>query len=237
MIRKRFSIDEILNEFKNKSNLSDLISQFVSLQPRGNSFIGRCPFHNEKTPSFNVNNDKGLFFCFGCKVGGNAITFLQKYKNFSFQESIKYLADFAGIRLESSEFTENKKDLKKYEILRVASDFFQNCLKDDKRASKYLESRISSFEIVEEFNIGFCPSDKYLIEHLKKNQFTNDEIKNSNIAATLLKIQEKKTQKGNSYAIIKLTDLSSVFELFIFFIIKIVKINYIIIVKYFFKLI
>ena len=68
MNKKKFSVDEILNEFNNKSNLSDLISQFVPLQPRGNSFIGKCPFHNEKTPSFNVNNEKGLFYCFGCKV-------------------------------------------------------------------------------------------------------------------------------------------------------------------------
>ena len=84
MIRKNLSVDEILNEFNNKSRLSDLISKYVQLTPRGNSFIGKCPFHNEKTPSFNVSDEKGLFHCFGCKVGGNAITFLMKYKNLSF---------------------------------------------------------------------------------------------------------------------------------------------------------
>ena len=82
MIRKNLSVDEILNEFNNKSRLSDLISKYVQLTPRGNSFIGKCPFHNEKTPSFNVSDEKGLFHCFGCKVGGNAITFLMKYKTF-----------------------------------------------------------------------------------------------------------------------------------------------------------
>ena len=177
MTRKRFSIDDILNEFNNKSNLSDLISQFISLQPRGNSFIGKCPFHNEKTPSFNVNNEKGLFYCFGCKVGGNAITFLSKYKNFSFQESIKYLANYAGIILSYEDFSQTKNDKKKYDILRVANDFFQNCLKHNKTASKYLNSRISNLEIIKNFNLGFCPGDKYLIEHLNKNGFSSDSFK------------------------------------------------------------
>ena len=91
MIRKNISVDEILNEFNNKSRLSDLISKYVKLTQRGNSFIGKCPFHNEKTPSFNVSDEKGLFHCFGCKVGGNAMTFLTKYKNLSFKESVNEL--------------------------------------------------------------------------------------------------------------------------------------------------
>ncbi len=179
MIRKKFSIDEILNEFNHKSKLSDLISQFITLQPRGNSFVGKCPFHNEKTPSFNVNDEKGLFYCFGCKVGGNAINFLSKYKNLSFQESIKYLSEFAGISISSGNFIENKKDKKKYEIMRIANEFFEDCLKINDIANKYLDLRISSSEIVKKFSLGFCPSDKFLIEHLQKNKFTNDEIRNS----------------------------------------------------------
>ena len=109
MIRKNISVDEILNQFNNRSKLSSLISKYVQLTPRGNSFVGKCPFHNEKTPSFNVNDDKGLFYCFGCKVGGNAITFISKYKNLSFSESIKFLADMLGIEISY----ENKEQLKK----------------------------------------------------------------------------------------------------------------------------
>ena len=111
MIRKNISVDEILNQFNNQSKLSSLISRYVQLSPRGNSFIGKCPFHNEKTPSFNVNDEKGLFYCFGCKVGGNAITFVSKYKNLSFPESIKHLADFLGIEIHPT----NKEELKKNE--------------------------------------------------------------------------------------------------------------------------
>ena len=106
--KKNISVDEILIEFNNKSRLSDLISKYVQLTPRGSSFIGKCPFHNEKTPSFNVSDDKGLFHCFGCKVGGNAITFLTKYKNLTFQEAINELSVFAGLQI-NYEITKEKK--------------------------------------------------------------------------------------------------------------------------------
>ena len=84
MKRKRISIEELLIQFNTRSKLSELISKYLILKQRGNSFVGKCPFHDEKTPSFNVNDSKGLYYCFGCKEGGNAITFIQKFKNFSF---------------------------------------------------------------------------------------------------------------------------------------------------------
>ena len=109
MNRKNISVDEILNEFNNKSRLSDLISKYVQLTPRGNSFVGKCPFHEEKTPSFNVNDEKGLFHCFGCKVGGNAITFLTKYKNLSFKEAINEISIFAGLQIHYKSTADLKK--------------------------------------------------------------------------------------------------------------------------------
>ena len=111
MIRKKFSVDEILNEFNNKSRLSDLISQYVQLTPRGNSFVGKCPFHNEKTASFNVSDEKGLFHCFGCKVGGNALTFLMKYKNLSFHEAVNELSIFAGLQIHYESSGDYKKKM------------------------------------------------------------------------------------------------------------------------------
>ena len=72
------NVDEFLNLVNSKVKLSDFIGQYVSLSEKGNSYVGRCPFHDEKTPSFNVNNEKGLFHCFGCKTGGNIITFVNK---------------------------------------------------------------------------------------------------------------------------------------------------------------
>ena len=129
MIRKNISVDEILNEFNNKSRLSDLISKYVKLTPRGNSFIGKCPFHNEKTPSFNVSDEKGLFHCFGCKVGGNAITFLTKYKNLSFKEAVNELSIFAGLQIYYNSTTEIKKKKNLFSILFETNNFFRDSLK------------------------------------------------------------------------------------------------------------
>ena len=90
MIRNGSSIDKFLNEINTKVRLSDFIGQYVSLTEKGNSFVGKCPFHNENTPSFNVNNDKSLFYCFGCKTGGNIINFTTKYKNLPFLEAVEF---------------------------------------------------------------------------------------------------------------------------------------------------
>ena len=124
MKQKRYSVDQILEEFNSRSKLSDLISNYVNLTPRGNQFVGKCPFHNEKTPSFNVNDDKGLFHCFGCKVGGNVITFLQKNNNLSFIESIKYLSTFLGIEFNLKESKQTHKTTRLLNILEQANFFF-----------------------------------------------------------------------------------------------------------------
>ena len=153
MKRKNISIDEILIEFNNKSRLSDLISKYVQLTPRGSSFIGKCPFHNEKTPSFNVSDDKGLFHCFGCKVGGNAITFLTKYKNLTFQEAINELSVFAGLQINFEITKEKKNRLDLYSIFSEANNFFQDYLKKSRDASKYLSSRIKKNDVILNFQI------------------------------------------------------------------------------------
>ena len=83
----KYSIDDILSKFNNKIRLSEYLSKYLELTPRGDSFIAKCPFHNEKTPSFSINDQKGLFYCFGCGVGGNVFTFITKYEKISFIES------------------------------------------------------------------------------------------------------------------------------------------------------
>ena len=181
MIRKNLSVDEILNEFNNKSRLSDLISKYVQLTPRGSSFIGKCPFHNEKTPSFNVSDDKGLFHCFGCKVGGNAITFLMKYKNLSFKEAINELSTFAGLNIsfQLSDGLRQKNDL--LSILFEANVFFKDSLKLNKVASQYIHSRIKNNDIISNFEIGYCPGDQELINFLGKKGFGLEEIKKTDL--------------------------------------------------------
>ena len=98
-------INEFINLVNLKVRLSDFISQFINLSEKGNSYVGKCPFHEEKTPSFNVNNEKGLFYCFGCKAGGNIITFTKKYKNFNFVEAVNYISEYTGVKLLNNTFS------------------------------------------------------------------------------------------------------------------------------------
>ena len=181
MIRKNLSVDEILNEFNNKSRLSDLISKYVQLTPRGNSFIGKCPFHNEKTPSFNVSDEKGLFHCFGCKVGGNAITFLMKYKNLSFREAINELSIFAGLNINFQSSSDFKKKNDLLSLFFEANVFFKDSLKLNKVAYQYISSRIKNNDVISNFEIGYCPSDEELIKFLDQKGFGLEEIKKTDL--------------------------------------------------------
>ena len=181
MIRKNLSVDEILNEFNNKSRLSDLISKYVQLTPRGNSFIGKCPFHNEKTPSFNVSDEKGLFHCFGCKVGGNAITFLMKYKNLTFREAINELSTFAGLNINYQSPSDFKKKNDHLSLFFEANVFFKDSLKVNKGANQYISSRIKNNDVISNFEIGYCPSDEELIKFLDEKGFGLEEIKKTDL--------------------------------------------------------
>ena len=181
MMRNNLSIDQILNEFNNKSRLSDLISKYVQLTPRGNSFIGKCPFHNEKTPSFNVSDEKGLFHCFGCKVGGNAITFLMKYKNLTFREAINELSTFAGLNINYQSPSDFKKKNDHLSLFFEANVFFKDSLKVNKGAYQYISSRIKNNDVISNFEIGYCPSDEELIKFLDQKGFGLEEIKKTDL--------------------------------------------------------
>lgn len=181
MMRNNLSVDQILNEFNNKSRLSDLISKYVQLTPRGNSFIGKCPFHNEKTPSFNVSDEKGLFHCFGCKVGGNAITFLMKYKNLTFREAINELSTFAGLNINYQSPSDFKKKNDHLSLFFEANVFFKDSLKLNKGAYQYISSRIKNNDVISNFEIGYCPSDEELIKFLDEKGFGLEEIKKTDL--------------------------------------------------------
>ena len=181
MKKKIFSTDQILLEFNNRSRLSQLISKYVQLELRGNSHVGRCPFHEEKTPSFSVNDEKGLFYCFGCKVGGNAITFLKKYNNFSFLESIKFLSNYLGLDLNFENTLDENINKKKFEILETANNFFKFSLKKNNSALNYLVGRGINSEIQEIFHVGFCPSDEDLINYFKKKEITKNDLFESDL--------------------------------------------------------
>ena len=178
MTNKSNNINEFVNLVNLTVRLSDFISQFINLSERGNSYVGKCPFHDENTPSFNVNNEKGLFYCFGCKAGGNIITFTKKYKNFTFNEAVNYISEYTGVKLLNNTFLNkdknNQLNQKEIKILKACNDFFRECYSKNKKASDYLKKRVSD-DVINTFQVGFCPEHQILENFLKKNNFFEND--------------------------------------------------------------
>ena len=91
--------EDVIAEVRQRSDIVDLVSSYVALKRRGRDYVGLCPFHSEKTPSFSVSPERQSFHCFGCGVGGNAISFVMQYENLSFPEALRFLASRAGMQL------------------------------------------------------------------------------------------------------------------------------------------
>ena len=102
--------DELIEEVRVKNDIVDVISGYVRIQKKGSNYMGLCPFHNEKSPSFSVSGSKQIFHCFGCGAGGNVFTFLMTYENFTFPEAVKELADRAGVSLPEVEYSQENID-------------------------------------------------------------------------------------------------------------------------------
>ena len=97
--------EELIEEVRTRNDIVEVISGYVRLQKKGSNYFGLCPFHNEKSPSFSVSRDKQMYYCFGCGAGGNVITFLMEYENYTFQEALSSLADRAGVNLPKMEYS------------------------------------------------------------------------------------------------------------------------------------
>jgi DNA primase len=178
----------IIEEIRSKVSISDVISQYVNLVPKGGRLWGLCPFHNEKTPSFTVNDEKGFFHCFGCGKGGSAFNFLMDIDNLSFIEATQVLADKAGVQIkqESPEdiIKKDERDVL-YELYRKLSDSFHYILtnKDEaKEARKYLINRKISDEMIDTFKIGFAPSaPDWLYSFLRSKNYSEEILSKSGI--------------------------------------------------------
>lgn len=179
--------DEFITELKEKIDLSELISDYVDLQRKGRNLMGLCPFHAERTPSFCVYPSNGSFYCFGCGVGGDAITFIRLIEHYDYLEAVKFLCDRVGMNFEVSD-EENKLHKKKlliYEINRESARFYHKCLLSERgeNARNYLKSRGISPSTVTRFGLGYSPKDGYsLINHLKSKGYYPEDIILSNLA-------------------------------------------------------
>ncbi len=149
-------------EIKSKVDIVQLINDRVPLKQRGRRFLALCPFHSEKTPSFTVSPDLGIFKCFGCQKAGDAYTFLQEYEGMSFVEALEYLAEKTGVKLERRAVDRHTADTDKkiFEINHLAAEYFHYLLAKHKvgeRGRKYLKSRGVTPAAIDNFFLGYAP--------------------------------------------------------------------------------
>ena len=181
--------DEIIEEVRSRNDIVDVVGNYVKLQKKGNTYFGLCPFHNEKTGSFSVSPQKQMFYCFGCGAGGNVLTFVMKYENFTFGEAMQTLADRAGIRLPQQEMTSSqKKEADKrtrlLEIQKEAAKYFYSLLMGPrgKNAYAYFKKRELTDETIKKFGLGY--SDQYsddLYRYLRSKGYDDQILKESGL--------------------------------------------------------
>ncbi len=182
--------ENVRNEIKNKLRLSDIISKSVSLKKKGESrFIALCPFHNEKTPSFNVLDDKGFYHCFGCGKHGDIFNFVMEKENLNFKEALNYLSQLAGVNISSFS---NKLDDSLLKINIEAKNYFIDYLNGNngEKARQYLVKRKINSKHAQEYSIGFAPPSNHkptLIDYLIKKGYSRDQIIKSGIGKLNLK--------------------------------------------------
>jgi DNA primase len=177
---------------KSRLQLSGIISKRINLQNRGSSgYVGLCPFHREKTPSFFINDDKAMYHCFGCGVHGDVFTFLMEYEGISYKEALEKLAVIAGVELKkqnSKVMAEVEKNKIFFQIYKQTAEFYQQQLFSNagKRALNYVLSRGISMDMVHHFKLGFAPKDSSQLVEMLKVDFAEADLFESGI------IQNKK---------------------------------------------
>ena len=180
--------DEFLQELKDKNEITDVVSSYVSLKRAGRLYSGRCPFHNEKTPSFYVYPDTQSFYCFGCGSGGEVITFIKKIENLDYTDAVKLLAQRAGMNMPQDTYDDSLAKLKKtiYEINRESARFFHSMLVSPQGAEAlaYLRNRGLSDKTIRHFGLGYAPNSFELINHLHEKGFSDSDLIQSNIAVS-----------------------------------------------------
>lgn len=182
--------EEVIEEIRMKNDIVDVVSGYVKLQKKGSSYFGLCPFHNEKSPSFSVSPGKQIYYCFGCGAGGNVISFVMQYENYTFQEAVKFLAQKAGVQLPEAEYSEEtrKKENKRAKLLQVnkeaATYFFHQLRSENGRAGwQYLKKRELSDETIRKFGLGFANmTSNDLVKFLKSKGYEDEVIRDAGLA-------------------------------------------------------
>lgn len=170
--------EELIEKIKDENDIVDVISENIKLKRSGRNYLGLCPFHNEKSPSFSVSSDKQIYKCFGCGETGNVVTFIMKYRNLSYIESIKYLGERININVDL-ENKDPRKDRKSrlYEVSIESARYFFNNLQKQKYAKEYVVRRGISENTIRKFGLGFSLNSwDSLLKFLKIRGYKEQDI-------------------------------------------------------------
>lgn len=184
-----FYSEEIIEEVRSRNDIVDVIGSYIKLQKKGSNYMGLCPFHGEKTASFSVSGTRQMYHCFGCGVGGNVVTFLMEYENFTFPEAIRELAGRAGITLPETEATpeEKARSSRKMRLLEInkeaAKFYYQQMKRDESQAAyNYFKKRELTDETILRFGLGYSDkTGKQLYAYLKSKNYEDDILRDSGL--------------------------------------------------------
>ena len=183
------TLEELISQIKDRLDIVDVVSEQVVLKKSGNHYWGLCPFHKEKTPSFSVNPQMGIYKCFGCGAGGDALSFIMKTKNVEFMDLIKDLAQQFGLEMPKNlRHGEGSKDIKE-QMLKANSravDFYTDRLlknqdSDTENVLKYLTKRGISKDVIKKFHLGFAPKTYTALYDELKKDFSDDILEKSGL--------------------------------------------------------
>src|SRR3989338_6120818 len=173
---------------KERLSIVDVVGSYLKLDRAGGNLKARCPFHNEKTPSFFISPSRSSFYCFGCGAKGDIFTFVEKFEGLDFMGALKVLAEKTGVKLDTKNFQKDNRREILYEILEIATEFFADELEKNESAKKYILNRGLSEKTLKNFRIGYAPNDwRVLRSFLKSKGFSDADVS----AVGLIKKTEK----------------------------------------------
>jgi DNA primase len=174
-----------VEQIKERLSIEEVVGSYIKLERAGNSLKARCPFHNEKTPSFFVSPDRGSYYCFGCGAKGDIFTFVEEFEGIDFLGALKILADRAGIQLEKFQSKTTDKKEKLYQLLEATTLFLQRNLESEEIPMDYLKKRGLHDETIKNWKIGYVRDEwRSISDYLKTKGFTDEEIERAGITKT-----------------------------------------------------
>lgn len=178
-----------VNQIKERLSIEEVVSSYITLEKMGSNLKAKCPFHNEKTPSFFISPDRGTYYCFGCSASGDIFTFVEEFEGLDFKGALKLLAEKAGISLTSYNKEKEGEKERLYKVIEEATCYFENNLTHNPKVIEYLKSRGLTEKTIKNFRIGYAIDDwRALYFYLNKKNYTDKDIELAGLA--------KKSEKG-----------------------------------------